>query len=642
MDKRRHAARRRTGVANYGLDGCSTGASIERRSCRSCSRSRSPPSRSAGRAAPLHSTLAPDAFEGQRALRRPAQPRRRVSRPAARAAPATRRLPRTSRARLRGLGGTAGGGFSVHDASASRAQTIDGERTLTTVIAQRPGSTSADADRDRRPPRRRRRAARAAELSGTAALLELARVFAARETKRTIVLVSTSGGSGGDAGAARLRRRRLHGPFDAAIVLGDLAGATRAQAVRGALLRRPRLGAAAAAAHRRRRDHSTRPALDPGAPSALGQLAHLAVPARRRRAGRAERRRASRPCSCRSAANAARRPHAPRERRAPAGPRARGAQRGRRARRRPRRPAAMQTRPAAAAQDACPRGPCGCSCCTLLLPPLIVAADGLARAAPPARAGGALDAVDASCALPVPRRRAVRRSCSAALGDRRRRAVRAGAARRAAVRRHGGGVGRARSLLDVRARLAAVARWLVRRLGWALRPEREAAGVGHAARAARRSRVVVWIGQPVSRRCCCCRRCTCGCCSPRPSCARAARGALALVALGSLPLGLLIAFYADQLGLGPGARGVDGACCCSPAGTSGFRPALLWSVALGCAAAAVDAVVDSRTAARAGPAASTATRSRSADRMSYAGPGLARRYRVGSATIGLHNGRDDA
>ena len=40
-----------------------------------------------------------------------------------------------------------------------------------------------------------------AELSGTAALIELARVFAARETQRTIVLVSTSGGSGGDAGA---------------------------------------------------------------------------------------------------------------------------------------------------------------------------------------------------------------------------------------------------------------------------------------------------------------------------------------------------------------------------------------------------------------------------------------------------------
>src|SRR5207302_6066281 len=63
-----------------------------------------------------------------------------------------------------------------------------------------------------------------AELSGTAALLELARVFAARETKRTIVLVSTSGGSGGDAGAAEFATHE-RGSFDAAIVLGDLAAA---------------------------------------------------------------------------------------------------------------------------------------------------------------------------------------------------------------------------------------------------------------------------------------------------------------------------------------------------------------------------------------------------------------------------------
>ena len=64
-----------------------------------------------------------------------------------------------------------------------------------------------------------------AELSGTAALIELARVFAARETQRTIILVSTSGGSGGDAGAAGLRRAASNGPLDAAIVLGDVAGA---------------------------------------------------------------------------------------------------------------------------------------------------------------------------------------------------------------------------------------------------------------------------------------------------------------------------------------------------------------------------------------------------------------------------------
>src|SRR4029077_20282355 len=69
-----------------------------------------------------------------------------------------------------------------------------------------------------------------AELSSTAALLELARVFAGRETKRTIVIVSTSGGSAANAGAAdfpaRYTSAGVHSPIDAAIVLGDLAGAS--------------------------------------------------------------------------------------------------------------------------------------------------------------------------------------------------------------------------------------------------------------------------------------------------------------------------------------------------------------------------------------------------------------------------------
>src|SRR6266540_1056776 len=74
-------------------------------------------------------------------------------------------------------------------------QTIDGERTLTTVVGVRPGSVTSRrivviAHRDA--------AARGsdAELSGTAALLELARVYAGRNLRRTLVLVSTSGGSG--------------------------------------------------------------------------------------------------------------------------------------------------------------------------------------------------------------------------------------------------------------------------------------------------------------------------------------------------------------------------------------------------------------------------------------------------------------
>src|SRR3954447_6435882 len=104
------------------------------------------------------------------------------------------------------------------------AQTIDGERTLTNVIGVRPGSATSRrlviiAHRDA--------AARGseAELSGTAALLELARVYSGRTLRRTLVLVSTSGGSGGDAGA-RDFAQHPGGPVDAVLVLGDLAGRT--------------------------------------------------------------------------------------------------------------------------------------------------------------------------------------------------------------------------------------------------------------------------------------------------------------------------------------------------------------------------------------------------------------------------------
>jgi Peptidase family M28 len=222
---------------------------------------------------PLTSTLAPDAFEGARAFAETKSlaaefPDRR---PGSRGDEAL--ATRVSRV-LEGLGGTAGGGFSVRNRRFG-AQTIDGERSLTTVIADRPGSTGATpivilAHRDA--------AARGAqaELSGTAALLELARVFAARETRRSIVLVSTSGGSGGDAGAADFAAS-AHGPFDAAIVLGDLAG-TREN--------RPFVvpfsdgfGSAPVQLQRTVAGAITQElGSDPGAPSTIGQLAHLAFP----------------------------------------------------------------------------------------------------------------------------------------------------------------------------------------------------------------------------------------------------------------------------------------------------------------------------------------------------------------------------
>jgi hypothetical protein len=231
-----------------------------------------------GRPPALTSSLAPDAFQGPRAFAElrallAQYPRRRPG------SSSDERLARAVAASFRGLGGTAGGGFTVQ-LRRLEGQTIDGEKGLVTVIAQRPGSTSESpilivAHRDAAGP------ASAAELSGTAALLELARVFAARETKRTIILASTSGGSGGNAGAqeltSSLASAGIHGPFDAAIVLGDLA-AYRA--------RRPfvvpyseSFGSAPLALQRTVAEAIKHEAgWDPGAPSTLGQLAHLMFP----------------------------------------------------------------------------------------------------------------------------------------------------------------------------------------------------------------------------------------------------------------------------------------------------------------------------------------------------------------------------
>jgi hypothetical protein len=224
------------------------------------------------RPAPLHSTLAPDAFDGQRALMQARGlavefPRLRPG------GAGDERLAQRVAHTIEGLGGAAGGGFSVRVRQV-RAQTIDGEQTLQTVIAQRAGATGESpivivAHRDAAAP------SSAAQLSGTAALIELARVFAARETRRTIVLVSSSGGSGGDAGAVDLAAHALSGPADAAIVLGDLAS-TR---VRAPLVvpYSDGYGSAPDELQRTVADAISRESgLRPGAPSAIGQLAHLA------------------------------------------------------------------------------------------------------------------------------------------------------------------------------------------------------------------------------------------------------------------------------------------------------------------------------------------------------------------------------
>ena len=166
---------------------------------------------------PVSSTLAPDAFIGQRAFAAPGTGLRAL------AAEFPRRPPGS--AADEALAGRVQttfrqSGLNVQ-APRFRAETVLGERRLQSVIGVRAGLSSrrvvvlAHRDALASPA--------TADLSGTAALIELARVFRGRSLGKTLVLVSTSGGSGGAAGAARFARDP-QGPVDAVLVLGDLAG----------------------------------------------------------------------------------------------------------------------------------------------------------------------------------------------------------------------------------------------------------------------------------------------------------------------------------------------------------------------------------------------------------------------------------
>jgi hypothetical protein len=192
------------------------------------------------RTPPLSTTLAPNAFEGAWSMSELHSlaaefPDR------APGSPGDDGLAQTIAGTIQALGPSSAGGFHVLTYRTS-GQTVLGKRTLETVVASRPGTTSQSAvvviaHRDAA-------AGSGAGLSGTAVLLGLARALATRETARTVALVSTSGGSGGDAGAAAFVSLIEHGdvpwlagapgaageaaegdqsrPVDAAIVLGDL------------------------------------------------------------------------------------------------------------------------------------------------------------------------------------------------------------------------------------------------------------------------------------------------------------------------------------------------------------------------------------------------------------------------------------
>jgi hypothetical protein len=153
------------------------------------------------------------------------------------------------------------------------ARTVDGKRTLETVTGVRTGlSTGSIVVLSHRDSLH---ASAAAELSGTAVLLELARDLAGETQHRTIVLASTSG-SAGLAGASELARS-LSGPVDAVISLGDLAGLRVHQPVvvpwsTGPNVAPSRLRNTLASAL------GAQAGLKPGGTSLGGQLAHLAFP----------------------------------------------------------------------------------------------------------------------------------------------------------------------------------------------------------------------------------------------------------------------------------------------------------------------------------------------------------------------------
>ncbi len=221
---------------------------------------------------PMRTPLAPDAFQPDRAFDRAYEPGEGLA----------DRFPdrRPGSAGDEGLAAEVAGqmraaGFRVrtlvHDA-----ETIDGRRSLRTVIAQRPGTIDERivvlAHRDAAGRRAE------AELSGTAALLELVRIYGApRQTRHTLTFVSTSGGSGGAAGAAQAAGV-LDGSVGAALVLGDLASrnvrAPLVTAWSNALGTTPqRLRATVQEAVRVETGSGA------GAPRALSQFARFAMPA---------------------------------------------------------------------------------------------------------------------------------------------------------------------------------------------------------------------------------------------------------------------------------------------------------------------------------------------------------------------------
>ena len=163
----------------------------------------------------------------------------------------------------------------------SPGQTIDGERTLTTVIAQRPGLDERGADRDPRPQGRERAGSGGRIVRHGGAAGAGARVRGARDAAHDRARL--------DQRWQRRRRRRGRTGLAARRARAPRARSTRRScwatspararaAVRRPLLRLLRLRAAGSCSAPLPTRSNLRPAGDPGAPSAIGQLAHLMFP----------------------------------------------------------------------------------------------------------------------------------------------------------------------------------------------------------------------------------------------------------------------------------------------------------------------------------------------------------------------------
>jgi Peptidase family M28 len=166
-------------------------------------------------AGPLSATLVPDAFDGAAAYgTMQSLARHYPDRPPG--SPADAKIADYV------AGSLSRAGFRVQR-SQYQAQTVDGTRTLENVVGTLAGTTPGEivvvAHRD---AGRTGRSGSPAEESGTAVLLELARVLSQQTQQRTVVLASTTAQVGA-AGAAQLARS-LPGTVDAVIVLGDMAG----------------------------------------------------------------------------------------------------------------------------------------------------------------------------------------------------------------------------------------------------------------------------------------------------------------------------------------------------------------------------------------------------------------------------------